>query len=445
MKPLLRSARLCVFPLPFVLSLAFTPIESAQATFHGNIDRTGVYESAAVANFSGVKWAFKTDGAILGSPAIADGVVYIGSTDGYLYAIDQETGQQKWKVQRGLRRISSTPAVSGGMLYAMGDNGVLAAIAISNGERKWYFATKGERRFQAKGIHGNHPSEQTIPDSWDVYTSSPAVYNGRVYVGSGDGSVYAVDAQTGLLVWKFATGDVVHASPAIANNTVFIGSWDSNLYALDADSGQEKWHFKAGEDPVIHNQVGFQSSPAVVDGVVYVGCRDGHVYALDAANGKEKWDYSTSKSWVNSTPAVSGGLVYVGTSDTSQFLTLDAKTGRLHYSVSVKAWTFSSAAVAGGFVYIGDENGKLYAFDTKSGKTAWEFQTDSAKKDPLKILNPDGSFNVDTLFTPVFNDFEDMPLAISRIFGIGGIFSSPVVDRGTVYVASTDGYLYALR
>ncbi len=102
--------------------------------------------------------------------------------------------------------------------------------------------------------------------------------------------------------------DVVRASPAIDDNTVYTGGWDSYLYALNADTGVEKWRFKAGEDPVNHNQVGFQSSPAVADGTVYVGCRDAHVYALDAATGRKKWDYYTRKSWVNNTPAVRDGV-----------------------------------------------------------------------------------------------------------------------------------------
>ena len=77
-----------------------------------------------------------------------------------------------------------------------------------------------------------------MPDAWDVYPSSPTVVNGRVYFGSGDGNVYAVDASTGVLQWKFATGDVVHASPAVAGNTVYVGSYDSRFYAIDAESGQ---------------------------------------------------------------------------------------------------------------------------------------------------------------------------------------------------------------
>ncbi|HSE17123.1 MAG TPA: PQQ-binding-like beta-propeller repeat protein [Pyrinomonadaceae bacterium] len=65
-------------------------------------------------------------------------------------------------------------------------------------------------------------------------------------VTRGDGNVCCVDALTGILQWKFATGDIVHASPAVANNTVYIGSRDSYLYALDTDTGQEKWRFKPG-------------------------------------------------------------------------------------------------------------------------------------------------------------------------------------------------------
>ena len=132
--------------------------------------------------------------------------------------------------------------------------------------------------------------------------------DGTVYFGSGDGNVYAVDAASGVLQWKFATGDVVHASPAVASNTVYIGSWDSHFYALDAETGPAELGVRRrARIRRIHNQVGFQSSAAVVDGTVYVGCRDAHVYALDAATGRKKWDYPTSKSWVNGTPAVRDG------------------------------------------------------------------------------------------------------------------------------------------
>jgi outer membrane protein assembly factor BamB len=414
-----------------------------QSTFHGNVARTGAYEKPGPTKLNGVKWAFSAGGAIVTSPAVVDGVVYIASLDGHLYAVDQATGKEKWNFKSS-RPIASSPAVDRGTLYFVSSVGALVAIDCATGKPKWVFTAEYERKFEAKGLHGYPSPAQTIPDAWDIFTSSPAVAAGKVFFGGGDGNVYAVDTETGLLQWKFGTRDVVHASPAVAGTTVYVGSWDSVLYALDADTGQLKWSFQAGEDPTIHNQVGFQSSPAVSDGTVYVGCRDAHVYALDAATGRKKWDYPTSKSWVIGTPAVANGTVYVGTSDSARFMALDAKTGRLRFNFDAKAYIFSSAAVAGDLVYVGDHNGKLYAIDAKTGKLAWEFRTDASKADPLKLLNPDGSLNQEA-FAPVFHDFEDMYLDVYRFASIGAILSSPVVDAGVVYVGSMDGKLYAIE
>ncbi|HET6372818.1 MAG TPA: PQQ-binding-like beta-propeller repeat protein, partial [Candidatus Polarisedimenticolia bacterium] len=177
---------------------------------------------------------------------------------------------------------------------------------------------------------------------------------------------------------------------------------------------------------------------------VYVGCRDAHVYAVDAATGRKRWDYPTSKSWVIGTPAVRDATVYVGTSDSARFMAIDARTGRLKFNVDVKAYVFSSAALAGELAYVGNHNGKLYAINAKTGALAWEFQTEASKKDPMKVLNPDGSLNRDA-FAPVFGDFEDMYIDFYRYVSIGAIVSSPVVDRKTLYVGSMDGNLYALR
>ena len=426
--------------LPFLLALANASL--AQSTFHGNVARTGVYDSPGPAQFSGVKWAFKTGGPIVASPAVADGVIYIGSADGFLYAIDQSTGKEKWRFKSSMP-IASTAAVAGKFVYFVSSRGSLAALDIETGKPKWVLPTEFERRFEAKNLHGLAPAAQTIPDAFDVFVSSPAVDGGKVYFGSGDGNIYAADAETGVLQWKFSTKDVVHASPAVVNGVVYAGSWDSNLYAIDASTGQQKWAFQSGEDDIIHNQVGFQSSPAVVNGTVYVGCRDAHVYAIDAATGRKKWDYPTSKSWVVGTPVVANNSVYVGTSDSARFMALDAATGRLRANFDAKAYIFSSAALAGDLLYVGDHNGKLYAIDAKTLKLAWEFQTEAAKKDPLKILNPDGSFNENS-FAPVFNDFQDMYIDIERYISVGAILSSPVVDHGTVYFGSMDGNLYAL-
>jgi len=209
-------------------------------------------------------------------------------------------------------------------------------------------------------------------------------------------------------------------------------------------SGQPKWVFQGGVDPAIHNQQGFQASAAVVDGVVYVGSRDAHVYALDAATGRKKWDYPTSKSWVNTTPAVRDGLVYAATSDSSRFFALDAKTGRLRFNFDAKAYVFSSPALAGKLAYFGSHNGRVHAVDAATGQPAWEFQTEASRRNPDGLLQPDGRLNQEA-FTPVFGDFQDMYVDFARFVSIGAFFGSPTVDRGVLYVGSTDGNLYALE
>jgi outer membrane protein assembly factor BamB len=325
-----------------LVACGLAPVASAQTTFHGDNARSGVYPTAGPAKFGGIRWTFKASGPIVGSAAIAAGTVYVGDYGGHLHAIDQQTGKEKWNFKSSMP-IASSPAVTDKAVYFVSSAGALVALDPVTGKPRWVFVAEYEKKFEAKNLHGYAPAAQTIPDAWDLYISSPAVAQGKVFFGSGDGGVYAVDAESGVLQWKFSTGDVVHASPAVANGTVYIGSWDGNLYAIDADSGRQRWVFKGGQDPAIHNQVGFQSSPAVVDGVVYVGCRDAHVYAIDANTGVKKWDYPTSKSWVNGTPAVRDGIVYVGTADSSRFMALDARTGRLRFNFDARSYVFSSA------------------------------------------------------------------------------------------------------
>lgn len=435
------------FPVAFaavfvLLSGAVIPA-AAQSTFHGNVARTGVYAGSGPTTLGGVKWTFRTGAPVVASPAIAGGVVYIASLDGYLYALDEDTGAERWKFKSRMP-IASSPAVDGDAVYFVSSTGALAALEAASGKPKWVLPTEYERRFEARGLHGYPNAAQTIPDAWDLFTSSPAVAGGRVYFGSGDGGIYAVDAATGVLQWKFATRDVVHAAPAVVAGVVYAGSWDGSLYAIDAETGALRWTFEGGQDPVAHNQVGFQSSPAVEGGTVYVGCRDAHVYALDAATGRKKWDYPTSKSWVVATPAVKDGVVYAGTSDSSRFMALDAKTGRLRFNLDLKAYVFSSAALAGDVAYVGDHNGSLYAIDVKRGALLWTFTTEAAKTDRLKVRNADGSLNRDA-FTPLFGDFQDMYLDFQRFASIGAIVSSPAVDRGTVFFGSMDGNVYALK
>ena len=343
----------------FLLALLASPLPTLEqdVMFRGNPEHTGVYGAAGVPKFTGVKWQFHTQGQILSSPAIAGDKLYFGSSDHSLYALDLATGALKWKF-KSAGRITSSPAVSAGVVYFGSFDGNFYAVDAATGQLKWKFQTGGERRFAAKHLHGAEPAAETMPDPFDFYLSSPVVWNGGVYFGSGDTNVYALEAASGNLKWKFKTGDVVHGSPAISDGNLYVGSWDSYFYALDASSGKEIWRFKTGEDPEIHNQVGIQSSAAVADRVVYFGCRDSKFYAVDAATGKERWSFSNKGSWVISSPAMVDGRVYFATADTGLLHAFDAKSGAPLFSVDFKHWPmFSSPAIAGETLYIGSHQG----------------------------------------------------------------------------------------
>jgi len=414
---------------------------NAQSMFRGNPAHTGAYAGPAPRQFHRVKWKFATGNRVISSPVISGKALYFGGDDGNVYAVDSETGGQIWKTKtRG--PVPATPAVVNGTLYVGSYDGNFYALNADTGALKWKFATGGERRFEAKGLHGMQPKNQTIADSFDIFLSSPVVVDGAVYFGSGDGNVYALDANSGELRWKFKTGDVVHASPAFADGVVFVGSWDSYFYAIDAKNGKEKWRFHGGEDALIHNQVGFQSSPAVVDGVVYTGCRDAQLYALEAESGKEKWKIDNQLSWVITSPAVVGGKVYFATSDSALYHVAGAVTGKSLVKEDGRAYMFSSPAVVNDTVFIGVLNGTLAARDAASGKLLWEFQTDASKENKGWVLTVERRFNVPMLF---FDNWHEGPIvAQDRQLSVGSIFSSPLVANGAVYFGSTDGFVYAI-
>jgi len=414
----------------------------SSSMFRGDLAHTGAYDGPAITALPKVKWAFKTGGAIFSSPAIVENLAYIGSTDGNLYALDISDGRELWKfATKG--RIVSSPAVANGTVFIESYDGKLYAIDARTGEQKWVFATGGERRFNARHIHGLQPDAESMPDPFDFYLSSPAVANGLVYFGSGDGNVYAVDAAIGALKWKFTTGDVVHASPAVAGGLVLVGSWDTNFYALDAATGAERWRFKTGDDENTHNQTGIQSSAAVADGIVYFGCRDSKLYALDLKTGRQLWAYNNKGSWVIGSPAVKDGTVYFATSDSALFHAVDAKTGEERFSLTFAWPMFSSPTIAGQFVYLGSHEGKLLAIDVAARKLAWTFQTDASKQNGPALTLPDGKPNYRAAMASPF--YEDIVVGIHKMFSVGAILSSPAVVGGVIYIGSADGALYALQ
>jgi outer membrane protein assembly factor BamB len=423
-------------------SIPIAALSQTSASFRGDAQHSGIYQQTGVPLLHGIRWKFKTGAAVMSTPAVSDGTAYFGSNDHYLYAVNLVDGAQRWKFKTG-SRVTSSPAVYNGRVYFGSYDGNIYALDAKSGEQRWKFASEGERRFTGRHLHGSDPAGESMPDPFDFYLSSPAIDADTVYIGSGDGNIYALDAASGALRWKFRTGNVVHASPAIANGLVYIGSWDSYFYAIDAKSGQERWRFKTGEDHEIANQVGIQSSAIIVDGVVYFGCRDSNLYALDAVSGAKRWSYSNKGSWVISTPIAKDGTLYFATSDSGLFHAVDAKTGVLKYSLSFHHWPmFSSPAIAGRNLYIGSNAGTLVAIDLDKHDAAWTFSTDGANRNAAALTSKDGNPNYAAAFGDNF--YDDMVIGVWKMLSVGAVLSSPVIEHDTLYFGSTDGNVYAI-
>jgi outer membrane protein assembly factor BamB len=164
------------------LLAAATPV-AVPAMFRGDARHLGLYDSAAP-KLNAVLWRFHAKARIISSPAISNGSVFFGSDDGNIYAVRSSDGARLWSF-RTKGPVRSSPAVAGGLVFAASLDGFIYAIDETTGTLRWQFKTLGESRFTAPGIHGIQPSTETMPDPYDLLTSSPAVADGIVYIGSG--------------------------------------------------------------------------------------------------------------------------------------------------------------------------------------------------------------------------------------------------------------------
>lgn len=447
-----KKLLLLAFTILSFCSLSFSKGKEPSSMFRGDQEHSGTYRSKFHNHFGKTKWKFKTQGKIFSSPAISDGIAYIGSEDKNLYAVDIRTGRLKWKFQTG-GAVHSSPAVSKGTVYFLSMDGNFYALDAKTGEKKWNpFKTGGEKLVGATNLWGMQPADQYMEDFFDFFLSSPAVdessKNPTVYFGSSDGNLYALDLKTGKKKWAFKTGGIIHTSPALSNGIVYIGSWDKHMYAVDARTGQEIWKFKTNDDLYMGGMMeGIQASPVVSDGMVFFGARDGFFYARNAKTGDRVWEYYTGGSWVVSSAAIRNGTVYITTSDTYELIAMNAKTGAIKFKFRTKGNLFSSPAIAGNTAYFGDFTGRMIALDLGSEGKNWdEFRTESGKINDEKVLDEMGEVS----WAKLFGDKDPYQYTsntdgMMQLFSLGPIVSSPVVENGIVYFGSADGNFYAVE
>ncbi|MGQ9478248.1 MAG: outer membrane protein assembly factor BamB family protein, partial [Candidatus Bipolaricaulia bacterium] len=328
-------------------------------------------------------------------------VIYFGSNDGHLYALNAPDGTERWKYPTQ-GAVTATPVVAQDRIYFGSDDGHLYALK-SEGSLAWQFPASGE-----PAIGAVKAAPALLKDS------SGAVQ--AIYFGSDDGSLYALNPD-GSLRWKFATGAFVRTTPAIGpDGTIYFGSGDGNLYALEDQGDKALLRFSFSTGSFI------KSSPRILNETVYFGSSDGHLYAL-FLDGTKKWQYPLEGETkcappigaVEATPLIvfEDGVtaIYFGSANGGLCKVEDRG------SEGLGQWQFkeyngiplgpirSSPIRQGKMIYFGSDDGTLYAVQDRGSTVSdeWAFPTR------------------------------------------GAITGTSAIDGNTLYLPSWEGHLYALK
>lgn len=217
-------------------------------------------------------WKFKTGGPLTASPVIADGILYIGSSDGRLYALDAKKWDIKWVFNAG-SAIRFSAAIWGGRVYFSTRDNKFFALNAKTGDLLWDFKTK----------------------TW--MDSSPIVYNGTVYTGAFPSKIYMLDAITGQ--------SKSERQRTVTINGIKYGCENAEFRPIQPQHNAEHWRSYTD---------GSESFPVIANGYAYIGARNGKLQAIDITAKTEVWSYQTEGS-INAAPAISDGVLYAAATD----------------------------------------------------------------------------------------------------------------------------------
>ncbi len=393
-----------IFGLFLFTDVIIKPVESVGvvnntgdwAMFGRDLAHAGAADSVAPSIQGNVKTVLTAGAAIHSSPVIAKGIIYFGSQDYKLYAVNQATGQKLWEFKTG-SWVESSPVVVNDIVYFGSNDGNFYALNAQTGAKIWSFK-------------GKYPIR-----------SSAAVADGRIYVGSDDYAVYALDAATGEKVWEFKTGDIVVSSPAVVNGIVCVTSSDGYYYSVNASNGRQRLAFPASRALI--------SSPALVGTTAYFCNSDGSLNAIDikARNwfGESKlrtpWAVLALYGDLPPPPPLSGYL----------------------WSLDLRGSTISSPIIDGNSLYLG-VGSMVNSINIDSQSLKWSYNAGDQVNYAFPLSDTTVGAVTQNGHFFVLNSSDGQKIS-DIVVGTGKITSLPLVSNGTVYITSEDGHLYAVN
>ena len=285
-------------------------------------------------------WRFECEDEIRGSPTYYDDILYVGSYDNNLYALQADKGEFIWKYATDGGIVSKPIVVDGNVIVGSEDQR-LHVISCRSGKVVWTYYSKAPIR------------------------SSPVIAEGHIFIGSDDGYLHAVNVISGRLAWRFDTGFPVRSTPLIANDYVYFGAESGDFFAVDF-SGALKWRFKAKR--------AITGSAVYSQGTIFFGSMDTTLYALDAKSGYIIWRYRMAKASI-STPCLADNLVITGSADNNIYC-VDATSAKEIWRYTTQHQVNGSPIIYRDSLYCGSVDGKLYCIDYRTGRLRWFYETE---------------------------------------------------------------------
>jgi eukaryotic-like serine/threonine-protein kinase len=313
-----------------------------------------------------LRWTFTAGGAVISSPTVSNGIVYFGSQDKNIYAVDARSGDFIWKFTTK-ERIESSPAVVDGRVYTGADDGNVYCLDAYSGNLIWQTPAGGiiQAGFNA-----------TV-----ILRSSPAVVGNMVYVGSLDQNLYALRADDGSVAWTYKTQGVITSSPAVADGAVYVVSQEPSsggLYKLNATNGDYFWRRALPYFASLSGGTDMHGSPTVAEGLVYASSNMKAYYAINVATGKVEWTYEDADAgeFIVISPAYHDGKLFL--LDRFSLVCVDGKNGSVIWSSFLGDELYISPSYADGKLYMVTDQHSVFVLNATDGANLGTFNTQSS-------------------------------------------------------------------
>jgi outer membrane protein assembly factor BamB len=353
--------------------------------------------------------------------AVGDGILYAGSVDGRVMAINSSSQSLQWFYtitvsSSGMScgqtsastTIYATPIVDGDLVYIgsysgkvlalntlarsqdlpfpqkrygewewdcpktdAGSNAIVADLAMS--ENALYVNSSNGRVYSLDKEFGDLNWESIVLG--EKLWTSPVIQGDTLYVSTFDGYIYALPTETTSSAkdiepsWVFKADEGFVSSPVLYKDTIFAGSFAHSLYAVKIGGDKPLWKFSGGN--------WFWAAPLVSEGVVYAGCLDGRIYAINAETGEELWEFNAGNPIVSSPVLMDNLLIVADESGTVYVFDLNAELEDKAVVplkiISIGAAVRCSLCAQEGLVYIRGQDNCMYVLDIDRGGVSWKF------------------------------------------------------------------------